>query len=196
MNFESDMKTTYMSSAKFQMQKIILLLFSILYLCSCEKDGKLINDPKTIFETDYYEMELLVEEQDRKGFQIFAEEIYSENTALLLSAVGLSEEQVEEVLLKEAEMSILESDNYMNFNLLDDIELTIYTDTLGESPVAWKNPIPAEQTKLVLDLSDENILPYFLEGNFMLTSQGYLNSRIKGNLKLLVRVKFQIKGSL
>ncbi len=196
MIFESDMKTARMPIAKYHLRKSLLLILSVFYLYSCEEGGKLINDPKTTFDTGYYDMEFLVEENDRVGFQIFAEEVYENNTSLLFSTLGLQEEQVEEIILKEAEISYKESDGYDNFDLLKNIELTVYTDELGETKVAWLSTIPMEQTKLILDLSEENILPYFQESNFMLTSQGFLKNRVSGNLKLLVKVKFQIKASL
>lgn len=185
-----------MSLVKYYLQKSLFLILTVFYLYSCEEGGKLINDPKTTFETGYYEMEFLVEENDRVGFQIFAEEVFENNPALLFSTLGLNEEQVEEIVLKEAEISFKETYNSENFDLLKNIELTVYTDELGEEKVAWLKNIPLEQTKLSLDLSGENILPYFQGNNFMLTSQGFLKNRISGNLKLLVKVKFQIKASL
>ena len=196
MIFEFEMKTAKMPSIKYQLFKSTLLILSVIYLYSCEEGGNLINDPKTTFDTGYYEMEFLVEENDRVGFQIFAEETFANNTTLLFSTLGLQEEQVDEIILKEAEISFKETDSNQNFDLIKNIELTVYTDELGESKVAWLRSIPSEQIKLVLDLSDENILPYFKENNFMLTSQGFLNKRVSENLSLLVKVKFQIKASL
>ncbi len=134
-----------MHCTKTQLHILLLLILGSFYLSSCEKGGEIFNDPVNVFDTDYYEMEFVVEPQDRVGFQIFAEETFTDNTSELLSQIGLNEEQIEEVIIKEAEISFVESDSNFDFNILKYIELTVYTDDLGEMKVAWMNPVPAEQ---------------------------------------------------
>jgi len=195
MIFESGMKTILMKAAKTHLQGILIL---VIFTCciSCEKDNEIIKDPVNTFETEYYEMEFVVEPQDRVGFQIFAEETFSNNTAELLSKIGLDEEQIEHILVKEAEISFVETENTVDFGILKYVELTVYTDELGELKVAWLNPVPAEQSTLILELADENIFPYFQESDFILTSQGFLKTRLNKDLRLLVKVKFQVKTRL
>lgn len=196
MIFESRMKTTRMLLRKIHFNKIILLIFAALYLNSCEKAGKLIDEPKVSMETEYYEIEFIVEERDRIGWQIFSEDTFSNDINSMLSQAGLTEDKIDEVILKEAEISFLDSENYKNFNILDIIELTVYTDDLGELTIARMNPVPAEQSILLLDLPEENIYPFFRAGSFIVTAQGYLNERIRSDLTLVAKIKFRIKSNL
>lgn len=185
-----------MPASRFNLHRFLLPLILSLYLSSCEKDGKLINEVVNVFETDYYEMEFEVEAQDRVGFQIFAEEIFTNNTSSLLSSIGLTEQQIESIILKEAEISFVEPNPSVDFNILKSIELTLYTDSLGDFTVAWLEPVPAGQPNLALVISEENIFPYFQESNFMLTSQGFLHKRLNENLRLKAKVKFLIRTRL
>jgi hypothetical protein len=41
-----------------------------------------------------------------------------------------------------------------------------------------------------------NILPYFEEGKFIMTAQGYLEERIYVNVEMLARFKFEVKAGI
>jgi len=196
MIFESGMKTNFMENHYIQFRSLIMLALVSLCLCSCEKDVGIVNDVTTTFDTDYYEMEFIVEEQDRVGFQIFTEETFTNNITDLLLKAGFDEDKIEEVALTEAEISIIDTVNYSDFDMLKFIELTVYTDALGDSTIAWLNPVPAGTSTIYLDSSGENIYPYFMEPGFIMAAQGFLKKRVKGEMKLQARVKFRIKTSL
>ena len=173
---------------------IILQFLIITFFVSCEEIGKMVEEKETTVDTEFYEMDFVVEETDRNGFHIFSEEFFSNNISSLLSTMGLTEDKVEAVIIKEAQVSLIEAQNYEDFRIMRFIELTVYTDSLGDTKIAWSDPIPKDQSTVSLDLSDENILPYFREDNFILTAQGYLEQRIYGDMKLHAKVKFMVRA--
>ena len=58
------------------------------------------------------------------------------------------------------------------------------------------DPVPQDQSSISLDLSSENLLPYFEGTTILLTAQGYLLERIYEDVDLHARVKFEIKGGV
>ncbi|MFC2115853.1 hypothetical protein ACFLTU_05220 [Bacteroidota bacterium] len=176
--------------------KTFLLLLASGYLLSCEKVDDLTVNKLAYIDTDYYEMDFSIQTTDRIGFHIFAEELFSNEINSSLEKAGLSDSKIEAVVLKEAQMSLLEPDKPADFDIMDFIELTVYTDTLGESKIAWSNPVPADQSTITLDLTEDDILPYFNENLFVITAQGYLKERVYEVMKLHARVKFQVKLNL
>ena len=85
---------------------------------------------------------------------------------------------------------------YEDLSIMRFLELTIYTDALGEKKVAKLNPVPAEQSRVSLDPANMNILPYFEEGKFIMTAQGYLEDRIYENVEMIARFKFEVKAGI
>ena len=157
-------------------KQLLIVAVSVLltgFLLSCEKDD-IIENATTSIDTQYFDMDFTVQATDKSGFQIFAEETFSHDIDSLLLLIGLSSDQIEEVILKEAIVSIKEGNSITNFNILGSIELTIYTDLLGETDIALSDPVPADQSSLSLEIAEENILPYFREEVFMITAQGDL----------------------
>jgi len=175
--------------------KILLLPLAFVALLSCEKIDDL-EKPISSFDTEFYGMDFLVEANDVTGGQIFAEDSIDNDISTVLSQLGFNADQVESVTLKEAIVSLTESENYTDFNMLGVLELTVYTDSQRETKIAWLNPVPTNQSELILDLTEEDVLPYFLEDNFILTAQGHLKQRINENVKLHAKVKFRIRARL
>jgi hypothetical protein len=179
-------------------KQLLIVAVSVLltgFLLSCEKDD-IIENATTSIDTQYFDMDFTVQATDKSGFQIFAEETFSHDIDSLLLLIGLNSDQIEEVVLKEAIVSIKEGNSITNFNILGSIELTIYTDLLGEMDIALSDPVPLDQSSLSLELSEENILPYFREEMFMITAQGDLKQRVNNDVNLNARVKFRVKGRL
>jgi hypothetical protein len=173
--------------------KAFLLLLTAGCLASCEKVAEFVEPPTNSMDTEYYEMDFTVESSDKNGFQIFSEETYSNDINNLLVQAGFNPDKIESVILKEATVNLEGNVNYPDFDILKFIELTVYTDLLREKKVAWSDPVPADLSSLTLDLSEENLLPYFREGTFIITVQGFLKQRIYENLDLHARVKFRVK---
>ena len=184
-------ETAFMRVKGYILGTAIFLLASGFFL-SCEDLGNLLNDPQTSIDTEYYEMDFSIQPGDRGGFHIFAEELFSTEINNSLNEAGFAEYQIESVILKEAQINLLEAENIKDFGILQFLELTVYTDSLGESKIAWSNPVPAEQSTISLDITEDNILPYFNEDTFVITAQGYLKERVYENVNLHARVKFQV----
>ncbi len=176
--------------------RVILMILVAGPAGSCEKSGSPVGEIYTSVDTDYYELEFSVEATDRTGFHIFAEEYVPNDINTDLASAGISNDRIEEVILKEAVLSLAEAGDYTDFDVLRYVELTLYTDSLGEDLIAWSNPVPEDQASLSLDLSENDVLPYFREDNFMLTAQGYLRERVSEDIVLKAKVKFQVKGRL
>jgi len=172
-----------------------LLFLAIGSLLSCEKLDDL-EKPISAFSTEYYGMDFVVEATDVIGGHIFAEEFIENDINTVLIQLGFSEDQVESITLEKAIVNIVESENYNDFNMLGALELTVYTELQGETKIAWLIPIPADQSELALDLTEEDVLPYFKEDKFILTAQGHLKQRINENVKLHAKVKFRIRARL
>ena len=168
----------------------------LLFLASCDKTNEFVDSPSNSMDTEYYDMDFTVKAADLSGFQIFSEDTYSFDINALLAQAGLDPGQVEEVKLKEASMSMSKNLSYPNFNMLGSIELTVYTDDLGETSVALTDPVPTDRDAFDLQPEDVNILPYFMEGKFIITVQGVLKERVYEDLDLQAKVKFRVKWKL
>jgi hypothetical protein len=171
---------------------LVIILGGLLF--SCENVEGLKDKPEISFITEYYEIDFTVEAMDKIGYHIFSEETYAMDYRALLQQIGLRDEQIEEVRIHEANVSLKETDLYSDFDILEFLELSVYTDDLGERLLAWSDPVPSDASSVSLDLSDDNVLPYFKENSFMLTAKGRLIKRISKDMELIARVKFEIKG--
>ena len=78
---------------------VILTLFFVLSAC----EG-LFNEVLTA-ETDYFEMDFTIEASGRDKFQIFSEELFSDEIEKALKDAGISKELLTSVSLKKAEWS-------------------------------------------------------------------------------------------
>ena len=163
-----------------------------LSLTSCEG---LFNEVLTA-ETDYFEMDFTIEASGRDKFQIFSEELFSNEIEKALNEAGISTDLLQSVYLKEAEVSITSQGTYTNFNFLKFAELTVYTDSLRDEKIAFLDPVPRDLSIINLELSSENLLPYFQSPEFLLTAQGYLLEIIYENIDMHARVKFELKGGV
>jgi len=166
------------------------LYFAVGFFTGCEE---LFNEIP-IAETDYYEIDFTVQASDLQGFQIFIEEEFDSELDKILNESGIPPELLESVTLKEADLSITSQGTYYNFDVMKFVELTVYHDSLGEKKIALLNPIPPGRSAISLELSTENLLPYFRVSTFILTAQGFLRERIHEDMELNARVKFEIKG--
>ena len=196
MKFAVNSEYTFMLDTRTIIFKILLLPLAFLTLLSCEKLDDLVEEPISSFSTGYYGMDFMVEATDVIGGHIFAEEFIENDLNDVVTQLGFSEDQIESIELEEAKVNIAESENYSDFNMLGAVELTVYTDSQGETKIAWLNPVPTNKSELSLDLTEEDVLPYFREDRFILTAQGQLTQRINENVKLHAKVKFRIRAKL
>jgi hypothetical protein len=173
----------------------ILVIFLAFAAFSCQNEEGFLSEI-TSAETNYYEMEFTVQVTDLDGFQIFNEKAFTSSLDKILQETGISEKRLNAIYLKEAEFSMESNGRYEDLNIMRFLELTIYTDDLGEKKVAKLNPVPEEQSKVSLNPANMNILPYFEEGNFIMTAQGFLNERIYENVDMLARFKFEVKAGI
>ena len=172
--------------------KLIFLCFLVLALASCDD---LFNEVLTA-ETDYFEMDFTLEASGRDKFQIFSEEMFSSEIEKALKDAGISKDLLQGVYLKEADVTITSQGTYPNFNFLKFAELTVYTDSLREEKIAFLDPVPKDLSTIDLELSSENLLPYFQSNSFLLTAQGYLLEIIYESIDMHARVKFELKGGV
>ncbi|MEE9463455.1 MAG: hypothetical protein V3V53_16575 [Bacteroidales bacterium] len=173
----------------------ILVIFLALAAFSCQNEEGFLAELASA-ETKYYEMAFTVQVTDLDGFQIFNEEVFTSGLDKILQETGINEKRLNKIYLKEAEFSMESNDRYQDLSIMGFLELTIYTDALGEKKVAKLNPVPAEQSKVLLTPVELNILPYFEEGKFIMTAQGFLEERIYENVEMLARFKFEVKAGI
>jgi len=186
---------TIMFTIRTTIFKILLLPIAVVSLLSCEKLDDL-EKPISSFSTEYYGIDFIVEATDMTGGRILAEEFIENDISSLMSQLGFNEDKIESATLEEAIVNIVESENYKDFNMLGALELTVYTESQGETKIAWSIPIPTNQSELDLDLTEADVLPYFKEDKFMFTAQGHLKQRINENVKFHAKVKFRIRARL
>jgi hypothetical protein len=170
-----------------------LTVCAILTLLACEKATNRLEDRIHSIVTPYYEVEFSIDESYLSGFQIFKEESVHNNIGAVLAAAGMSDDDIEKVVIKEAELILKDGGSYPDFDMLKYVELTMYTDSLGEDVIAWLNPVPADRTSLTLNLSEEDVIPYFRVDDFILTAQGFLKERLAEEILLQARIKFQVE---
>jgi hypothetical protein len=183
----------YMKPVLGYIYRLSFVILGSLALVSCEETGSgpdVINDP---VETPYYDVEFSIDATYLSGFQIFKEETVHNNIGTVLTDAGKNHDDFEKVGIKEAQLNLVDGGSYPDFNMLKYVELTIYTDSLGEDVIAWLNPVPADRTSLTLNLSEEDVLPYFKVEDFILTAQGFLKQRVTEEIVLQARVKFRVE---
>ena len=173
----------------------ILAILLALFTFSCQNEEGFLAELASA-DTDYYEMEFTVQVTDLDGFQIFSEEVFSSKLDKILTETGISAKRLNSIYLKEAEIKLASEGIYENFNIMRFMEMTIYTDVLGEKKVARLDPVPAGQAKVLLSPDRVNILPYFEEKSFIMTAQGFLEERIYENVEMLARFKFEVKAGI
>jgi hypothetical protein len=173
----------------------ILVFFLAIAAFSCQQEEGFLAELASA-DTKFYEMEFTVQVTDLNGFQIFQEESFSNNLNSILQETGISEKRLNAIYLKEAQFSLESDGRYQDLSIMRFAELTIYTDALGEKKIAKLNPVPAEQPKVLLNPAKENILPYFEEGKFIVTAQGFLENRIYEDVEILARFKFEVKAGI
>lgn len=183
-----------MSRLRNKTYRLIVLSLLTGALLSCEKVENLVDDPVSSFDTEFSEMSFTIQATDRTGFHIFAEETFTDSYSLVLAQSGFTDGQIEDITIKEAIISVAEGQKYDNFNMLEFIELTAYTDALGDTTVAWLDPIPADVSSITLEHDGTSVLPYLKEQVFVLSAQGILKKRITEDTELMARVKFRVKG--
>ncbi len=173
----------------------ILVIFLALAAFSCQNEEGFLSELASA-ETNYYEMEFTVQVTDLDGFQIFNEEVFSGGLDKILQETGINAKRLNSIYLKEAEYSMEVNGRYEDLSIMRFLELTIYTDALGEKKVAKLDPVPEEHAKVSLNPANLNILPYFEEGKFIMTAQGFLEERIYENVEMLARFKFEVKAGI
>jgi hypothetical protein len=173
----------------------ILVIFLALAAFSCQNEEGFMAELASA-DTKYYEMEFTIQVTDLNGFQIFNEEAFSAGIDKILEETGISEKRLNAIYLKEAVVSLESNGRYKDFSIMRFIELTIYTDALGEKKVAKLNPVPDEQSEVSLEPNKENILPYFEEQKFIMTAQGFLENRIYEDVKMRAKFKFEVKAGI
>jgi hypothetical protein len=107
---------------------IIVLAFAAF---SCQNEEGFLSELSTA-ETKYYEMEFTVQVTDLDGFQIFQEESFSSRLDKILNETGISEKRLNAIYLKEAVFRMESNGRYEDLSVMRFLELTIYTDALGE----------------------------------------------------------------
>ncbi len=173
----------------------ILVIFLALAAFSCQNEEGFMAELASA-DTKYYEMEFTIQVTDLDGFQIFSEEAFSGSIDKILEETGISEKRLNAIYLKEAVVSLESNGRYKDFSIMRFIELTIYTDALGEKKVANLSPVPEEQSEVSLEPEKENILPYFEEQKFIMTAQGFLENRIYEDVKIRAKFKFELKAGI
>ena len=173
----------------------ILVIFLAIAAFSCQNEEGFLSELASA-ETKYYEMEFTVQVTDLDGFQIFNEEAFTGGLDKILQETGINEKRLNAIYLKEADFSMERNGRYEDLSIMRFLELTIYTDALGEKKVAKLNPVPEEQAKVSLNPANMNILPYFEEGKFIMTAQGFLEEGIYENVEMLARFKFEVKAGI
>jgi hypothetical protein len=173
----------------------ILIIFLALSAFSCQNEEGFLAE-LTSAETNYYEMEFTIQVTDLDGFQIFNEEAYTIGLDKILQETGINQKHLNAIYLKEAEFSMEINGRYEDLSIMRFLELTIYTNDLGEKKVAKLNPVPAEHSRVSLEPNQVNILPYFEEQKFIITAQGFLEERIYENVEMLARFKFEVKAGI
>jgi len=192
--FTSAVMKLFMTMKIFTKLNMLFILLALVSF-SCQKGEGFLAELATA-DTEYYEMEFTAQVTDLDGFQIFKEEAFKSSLEKILSETGISEKRLNAIYLKEAEISLEGDSMYKDLNIMRFLELTNYTDALGEEKIAKLNPVPDGQSLVFLNPSAENILPYFEEKAFIMTAQGFLEQRIYENVKMLARFKFEVKAGI
>ena len=171
---------------------IIVLAFAAF---SCQNEEGILSELSSA-DTKYYEMEFTVQVTDLNGFQIFQEESFSSSLDKILSETGISEKRLNAIYLKEADFRMESNSRYEDLSVMRFLELTIYTNAIGEKKVARLNPVPTELSSVTLNPINANILPYFEEEKFIMTAQGFLEERIYEDINIQARFKFEVKAGI
>ena len=164
-----------------------------ILLSSCETGFDFERKNYMPVETEFYRMDFEIEPKDKSGFQIFGEKYFDVDLSYVLNEAGYDADKIEEIVIIEAVVNLRDTEDHENFNNLKFMELTLYSDELGERLVASSDPVPDDKISIELDLEQIDVLSYFNEEQFMLSAQGFLEDRINVEMKLHAMVKFRLK---
>lgn len=168
------------------------LTLALGFISSCEDLND--NDLKSFasIDTEYFEMDFDVEPTDKTGLIVFSEEFFEGNLDIVLEDAGFDADKLEKVSVEEALVNLRETVHYPDFDIVKFIELTAFTESEGESMIAWVDPVPSGKRSLTLDVSDSDVLRYFRETEFGISVRGFLKQNISDTMRLHAKVKFKV----
>lgn len=107
-----------------------------------------------------------------------------------------AEEKIEEIYLKELELTIL-TPNGEDFSFLEEAEVFIQADGLPEVSIASKNPVPAGAgNNLVFDASGVDLKEYIKADEFTLRVRTVLDEAITVDHEIQVRTVFRVDAKI
>lgn len=170
-----------------------LVISIVTCMISCDRFEDITPKNYVSVETQYYDMDFEIEAMDKAGYQIFTEKFFEPDLTALLEKAGYNTDMIEEIEVQEILVNLRETTDYQNFKNIRFIEVSVYTDDLGESAIASLDPVPQDQISVELNLDGIDVSSYFKEEQFMISVQGFLKERINKAMKLHASVKFRLK---
>lgn len=170
---------------------ILIILFLSFSSVTCDDLFGLLN-----FDSDEYTLEFVISPINQAGYHIFCEEVFESDLDSILAANDIAEDQLKEVIIKEAIARITDPDTTVFFDPLASFSVSLYTDSLGEINIASMNPVPDGFREIKLSLSDDDLKNYMFQPDFMLSAMGILSEQTLKPIPVQVKVKFEFKAGL
>jgi len=99
---------------------------------------------------------------------------------------------VRDIKLCDAAIEIISIDSTQNFDAFESLEAVISADAFPEVVVGIIPEVPDSATKLVFNLTDENILEYMGGYEYVLKIRGMLEGNLETSMDIAVRFRFKI----
>jgi len=180
----------YLMNKRFILIPLLIMIFSFINSCDEHVDDLLT------FDSEEYCVEFTIDPLDRAGLHIFTEEALQSDLDSLMEANGVTKEKLESAHLKDAKVEIMNSNESLNFDILDLVKFTLYTDSLGESTVAEIDSIPKGVRILNLEVYGEDVQAFLYDDTYIFSAKGLLNARTFEIMELRAKFTFQFKTSL
>ncbi len=145
------------------MKRTLILIFTVFALSQCDQLDQL-----TKFDVNYNTSVTIPSTFGTDvPFNVATPEVTT-NSESKFEMNDTRTDLIEEITLKQLTMQITSPDDG-NFDFLNDIEVYISADGLGEIKVAWKNDIPdSAGSVLELETSDADLQEYIKKDSFQL----------------------------
>ena len=174
------------------MKKLTTIFLGLLLLLSgCKKANEL-----TKFDINYTTTATIPSSTGLNiPFNIATPDIET-NTDSKFQINNTRKDKVESITLKKLEL-VLKSPSTGNFNFLKSIEVYINAEEIQELKAAWKEPITEDGvTKLLLDVSSADLLPFILKSEFGLRLRTVTDELIMSDQEIEINSTFTVDAKL
>ena len=169
---------------------VILLLFTAIFLSSCEK-----TKIDLVFNLEVANIYFNIDSTSLQGNMTFATKTFTSDLQKKLNDNNASIDDVESIQLTGAEFRMINPGS-QNFDIVDKAYAFLSTASNPEIRVAYKDPVPDGVTSFNLDLDGGNLKDYLKQSVVNFKATGFTNAPNIERDSLQAILSFRIKAKV